>query len=140
MGDERFLAMLGEAVKRYDRRDISTGDFRELAAEFMPPRSDDANLETFFEQWVYATGIPNLKLAWSLKGQAPALRLVGTVTQSEVDENFSVLAPVEIQVGRGQTITQWVRTGADGVTFTVPLKQPPVKVTLDPHHAVLRRL
>jgi hypothetical protein len=51
-----------------------------------------------------------------------------------------VLAPVEIQVGRGQTITQWVRTGADGVTFTVPLKQPPVKVTLDPHHAVLRRL
>jgi hypothetical protein len=68
------------------------------------------------------------------------LRLVGTLTQSDVDEDFSTLAPVEIEVSRGQTITQWVRSGDDPVTFTVPLKQTPLKVTLDPHYAVLRRL
>jgi hypothetical protein len=33
-----------------------------------------------------------------------------------------------------------VRSGDDPVTFTVPLKQTPLKVTLDPHYAVLRRL
>jgi hypothetical protein len=43
-------------------------------------------------------------------------------------------------VARGQTITQWVRTSVDAVTFTVPLKQAPLKVTLDPHYAVLRRM
>ena len=139
MGDERFLAMLAEGIRRYDHRGLSTDDFRQLAAGFLPPKSDDPKLEAFFEQWVYGTGIPNLKLAWSLKGQAPALRLVGTVTQSEVDAGFSALVPVEIQVARGQTSIQWVRTGDDPVTFTVPLKQPPVKVTLDPHYAVLRR-
>ena len=64
---------------------------------------------------------------------------MGTLTQSDVDEDFSALAPVEIQVARGHTITQWVRTGGDPVTFTVALKQPPLKVTLDPHYAVLRR-
>jgi len=139
-GDQRFLAMLSEMAKRYDHRDITTDEFRQLAAEFLPPRTDDPKLETFFDQWVNGTGIPSLKLSYSLKGQAPQLRLVGTLTQSDVTEDFSTLVPVEIQVARGQTITQWVRTGGDAVTFTVPLKQAPLKVTLDAHYAVLRRL
>jgi hypothetical protein len=140
MGDQRFLAMLSEMARRYDHRDISTDEFRQLAAEFLPPRTDDPKLETFFEQWVNGTGIPSLKLTYTVKGQAPQLRLVGTLTQSDVTEDFSTLVPVEIQVARGQTVTQWVRTGGDAVTFTVPLKQAPLKVTLDPHYAVLRRL
>jgi hypothetical protein len=140
MGDQRFLAMLVEIVKRYDRRALSTEDFRRLAVEFQSPRPDDPELQTFFEQWVYGTGIPNLKLSYTLQGKAPGLRLVGTLTQSEVEADFSTLVPVEIQPARGPTITQWVRSGGDPVTFTVPLQQPPVKVTLDPHHAVLRRL
>ncbi len=139
MGDEPFLAMLVEMLRRYDRKEITTEGFRELAAQFMPPKSDDPGLESFFDQWVYGTGIPSLTLTWSVKGKAPALRLVGTLAQSEVDADFTALAPVEIQTARGQTITQWVRSGKDPVTFTVPLKQPPLKVALDPHHAVLRR-
>jgi hypothetical protein len=140
MGDERFLAMLQELARRYDHRDISTEEFRQFAAGYLPPRTEDPKLEAFFDQWVYGTGIPNLKLSYSVKGKAPDLRLVGTVTQSDVAEDFSTLAPVEIQVARGQTITRWVRTSSGAVTFTVPLKQAPLKVALDPHYAVLRRL
>jgi len=93
----------------------------------------------FFEQWVDGTGVPALKLSYSLKGKAPQLRLVGTVAQSDVDPDFSTLAPVEIEVARGQTVTQWIRTAGEPVAFTIPLKQAPLKVTLDPHYAVLRR-
>jgi hypothetical protein len=139
MGDERFFSMLAELIARYGGKEISTEDFRELAARFLPPKSDDPKLEAFFAQWVYGTGIPSLKLTWSIKGKAPSLRLVGTLTQSEVDEDFSAAAPVEIQVARGRTITQWVRSAADPVAFTVALTQPPLKVALDPHYAVLRR-
>jgi hypothetical protein len=140
MGDDRFFAMLAELAKRYDRKELTTDAFRATAAEFLPPRNDDPNLESFFDQWVYGTGIPTLKLSYVLKGQAPKLRLVGTLTQSDVeDEQFSTLAPVEIQVARGRTITQWVRSGNTPATFTVALEQPPLKVTLDPRHAVLRR-
>lgn len=139
MGDERFFSMLGETMARYGGKEMSTEDFRELAARFLPPKSDDPKLEVFFAQWVYGTGIPSLKLAWSIKGKAPSLRLVGTLTQSDVDEDFSALVPVEIQVARGRNITQWVRSAADPVTFTVALTQPPLKVALDPHYAVLRR-
>lgn len=139
MGDERFVAMLAEILKRYDHRDISTEEFRELAARFVPPRSDDPQLENFFDEWVYATGIPSLKLAYSLKGRAPSLRLVLALTQSDVDDEFSTLVPVEIQLPHGPPVTQWIRSSDERVTVTVPLKQAPVKVLLDPHYAVLRR-
>lgn len=139
MGDERFFSMLAEMLKRYDRKPISTEAFRGMAAEFLPPKSEDPKLETFFDQWVYGTGIPTLKLTYSIKGKAPALKLTGTVTQSDVDDDFSALVPVEIQVARGRSITQWVASANTPVTFTVPLKQAPLKVTLDPHHGLLRR-
>ena len=122
MGDERFFAMLAALASRYDRKEISTEEFRELAAGFLPPKTDDPSLEVFFDQWVYGTGIPSLQLTWALKGKAPTLKLVGTLTQSGVDEDFAALAPVEIQLARGRTATEWVRAGAGPVTFTVALK------------------
>jgi hypothetical protein len=140
MGDERFLTMLLDIVKRYDHREMTTDEFRQAASGYLPPRSDDPKLETFFEQWVNGTGIPSLKLSYTVKGKAPQLRLVGTLTQSDVESDFSTLVPVEIEVARGQTITQWVRTGGDTASFTVFLKQAPLKVSLDPHNAVLRRM
>jgi aminopeptidase N len=139
MGDEKFLAMLAELRRRYQWRSISTEQFRQLAAGFLPPKSPDANLESFFEQWVYGTGIPSLKLTWSLKGKAPALRLVGTLSQSDVGEDFSVPVPVEIQIAGRKPITQWVQSSSDPVTFTVALRQVPTKVLLDPSASVLRR-
>jgi hypothetical protein len=139
MGDDRFFAMLAEVLKRYDHKEMSTEDFRQVAAGFLPPKSEDPTLEGFFDQWVYGTGIPNLKLTYSIKGKAPALKLTGTLTQDDVDEEFSAPTPVEIQLARGRTMTQWVRSGATPVSFTVTLKSPPLKVTLDPHYAVLRK-
>jgi len=139
MGDDRFFAMLAELLRRYDRKEVSTEQFRQLAAQFLPPKTDDPTLEVFFDQWVYGTGIPSLKFTYSVKGKAPALRLVGTLTESGVDAEFGTLVPVEIQIARGKTITHWVRADNGTTTFTVALKQAPLKVTMDPHYAVLRK-
>jgi hypothetical protein len=139
MGDDRFLAMLADLRKEYERKPLSTEDFRLLAARFLPAQSADPQLESFFDQWVYGTGIPSLKLSYAVKGKAGALRLNGTVTQSDVAGDFSVLAPVEIQLGHGKTLTHWVRTADGQVTFSVALPQAPSKVQLDPSFSVLRR-
>jgi aminopeptidase N len=139
MGDERFLAMLRELLKRYDHVDMTTEEFRQLAAEFVPANSQDPTLESFFDQWVYGTGIPALKLTYAVKGKAPALKLTGTLAQSGVDADFSALVPVEIRTAPGKSITHWVRSSNEPVTFTLPLKQPPLKVALDPNHALLRK-
>jgi hypothetical protein len=139
MGDERFTSLLAGICKRFDRKEISTEEFRALAASYLPPKSDDPKLETFFGQWVYGTGIPTVKMTYSVKGVAPNIKVVGTVTQSDVDEDFTALVPVEIQIARGKSVVHWVRTSETPATFTVPLKAAPLKVALDPHYALLRK-
>lgn len=130
MGDGRFIEMLAELRRRYEWKTVSTEQFRQLAAEFLPPHSSDPKLETFFEQWVYGTGIPVLTLKYSVHGRAPAVKVAGTVSQSDVDPEFSVAVPVEIQCG-GTRQVEWVRTTSSPVEFTATLKQAPVQVSLN---------
>jgi aminopeptidase N len=139
MGDERFLKMLGELRHRYEWKALDTEAFRALCAEFLPPGSADPKLENFFDQWVYGTGVPTLKLTFSVKGKPGAYRLTGTVTQSDVPDDFSIGVPVEIQKGRGKSVVQQVRTGSDPAPFTVSVSSPTAKAVLDPGWSVLRR-
>ncbi len=130
MGDEQFMKMLAELRRRYEWKTVSTEQFRQLAAEFLPPHSSDPKLETFFEQWVYGTGIPILTLKYAVHGRPPAEKVTGTVSQSDVDPEFSVAVPVEIQ-GEGTRQVEWVRTSSSPVEFTATLKQAPAQVSLN---------
>lgn len=126
LGDERFLKMLAELRRRYEFRDITNEQFRALATEFMPPRAPSDTMDAFFDNWVDATGVPTLKVQSSVKG----LKVSGTLTQSGVDNDFSVDAPVEIQFAKGAPQTVWVRTSNEPVPFSVTVKEPPLRVGL----------
>ena len=139
LGDERFLAMLSGMAKKYDHGSLTTEQFRQEAAQALPPKSEDPKLEAFFAQWVYGTGIPTLKFTYAVKGVAPAVKLTGTLTQSGVDDDFSAWTPVEIQFGKGPSVTKWIASSSEPATFTMTLKQVPSKVLLDPRNAVLKR-
>ena len=138
MGDAQFVRMLAELRRRYEWKALSTEEFRALCVEFLPPHSPDPKLEEFFDVWVYGTGVPGLKLNYSVKGKAGAYQLTGTVTQSDVADDFSVLVPVEIQSGKGKVV-RMVRTGSDPVSFSVPVTVASAKAVLDPGLSVLRR-
>jgi hypothetical protein len=137
MGDEVFLKMLGELVRRNRFQSVSTDDFRQLAAEFLPRGADDPQLENFFEQWVYGTGVPTLKMDYKLQGKAPKMLIRGTIAQSGVDEDFTALVPVEVQLPRKKNIVKWVRTSSEGAAFTVEIPVAALRVSLDPSRAVL---
>jgi hypothetical protein len=139
MGDEPFFRMLAARRAKYNREEISTEDFRLFAAGFLPPKSDDPKLELFFDQWVYNTGVPALRMTPAIRGKAPAWKVTGTIAQSEVNDDFSVLVPIEVQVARGKSVVHWVRTSNEPEEFSISLRQAPLKVTLDPHGSVLRR-
>jgi hypothetical protein len=133
MGDERFFKMLAELCRRYRFRALTTGDFRGLAQEFMP-RGWEA--DDFFENWIYGTGIPTLKLAFSVRGAAPA-RVSGTIAQSGVDPGFSCEAPIEFHFAKGPPTTRWVRTAGDSVSFSFTLPRAPARVVLPAGTAIL---
>jgi hypothetical protein len=138
MGDERFLQMLAELRRRYESRPFSTADFRSLAREFRPARTSAEVIDTFFENWVDATGVPSLKLHYTVKGVAPAVKLSGEVTQSGVDDDFSVDVPVEVQFARGAPQVIWVRASAGEQPFSATLRQPPVRVAI-PNDVLARK-
>jgi aminopeptidase N len=139
MGDERFRAMLGGLVKQKRYQPLATEEFQAIAASFLPPGSEDPKLEAFFDQWVYGTGIPTLKFSYTVQGRAPTIKLRATVTQSDVDDEFSAYAPVDIQLPGRKSVTHWIRTSSDPVPVTIQLKQAPLKVTFDPANAILAR-
>jgi hypothetical protein len=138
LGDAAFTKMLTELRRRYEWKTIDTEQFRLLCAEFVPKGSSDPKLEIFFDQWVYGTGMPALKLTYSVKGKPGAWKLTGTLAQSEVPEDFSVTVPIEIQTGKGKVVRQ-IRTSSEPVQFSVPVTIANAKAVLDPGSSVLRR-
>lgn len=80
-----------------------------------------------------------MKLTWSVKGKAPKLRLVGTITQTGVDEEFSVYVPVEIQTGKARPVVKWVATSNEPAQFEMGLTAMPARVTLDPGATLMRK-
>ena len=138
MGEDAFWKMLAELRHRYERKSISTEQFRQLCAEFMPKDAPDRTLTEFFDQWVYGMGIPSLKLSTATKGVAGALRLTGTLTQQDVPEDFSADFPVVIDV-HGKKKTVWVRSSSDPVMLNVPVAARPDHVRLDPDNQFLKR-
>ena len=132
LGDQRFLACLREVATRYRFAPISTEQFREVAARYTPPKSQDPELKTFFENWVYGTGIPAVKLAYTIRG----LKVTGTVAQRGVEDDFAALVPVEVLTGR-QKAVYWLSTGNEAVPFSISLKLPPTKVSLLANDALI---
>jgi len=138
MGDPAFLAMLGEVRKRYAYKTLTTEQFRELAAEFSPKGLPDPDLENFFDNWVYSTGIPTLEFSSKVRGKAPAVEVAVSVRQTGVGDEFSVDVPVEIRIpGQTKPLVRWVRTGSEPANMLVKLKAAPTKVDLAPGNGVL---
>jgi hypothetical protein len=122
LGDEKFLALLREISTEH--HSISTDQFRELAGKYAP-KSPDADLKIFFDNWIYGTGIPSVKLAYAWRGA----KLTGSLVQHDVDEAFSAYVPLEVQTAAGSQVF-WLAAGSDPVDFSIPLKAPPVRVAL----------
>ena len=93
----------------------------------------------FFDQWVYGTGIPAFKLNYSVQRKGAVWNIAGTLSQSDVDQDFTVDVPVEIQFGKGKSLIHHVRSNGPEVSFRVAVKQPPTKLVLDPDFSILRR-
>ena len=130
VGDEAFFKLLAELRRRYEFKSVTTPDFQALARELRPKGMAPEVIDTFFDNWVYSTGIPALKLRYTVKGVAPAVKLSGTVGQSGAGDDFALDTPVEVQFAKGPPQTIWVRTAGDERNFTANLRQVPARVVI----------
>ena len=122
LGEEAFARMLMALRKNFEDQTITTEQFRLFCSTFLPPKAIDPKLEDFFDQWVYGTGIPTLKLTYKVQG----LRISGTVTA----QDYNGAVPIQVQSG-ARTETKFVRAGAEPELFQVQAPGPGGKAFID---------
>ena len=142
-GDQRFMAMMQDFVKTHFNRNASTESFKRVVEKHMRPGMDlDGNgrMDWFFSAWVYGTEIPRYRFDYSLTPESDGKFLLkGTLTQSEVSENFKMLVPIYLdfdgKIMRLGDIA--VKGNLTTPEFQVKLPQRPKRVLINAHHDVL---
>jgi hypothetical protein len=130
LGDEKFLAMLGELRRRFERKLVTTQDLQALVKEFA---ASGEPMDGFFDSWVRSTGIPAVRVRFSTAGRAPSVRVSGTVAyeqsaQRGVASDFASEIPLEITLPNGQRRIEWVRSAEHGEAFSFTLPQVPTRI------------
>jgi aminopeptidase N len=127
-GDKRFQEMMKDFVQTYFNRDISTEDFKRAVEKHMTREMDlDGNqrLDWFFNEWVYGTDVPSYKFEYQLDPTGTTLS--GRITQSGVSDNFKMLVPIYLDLGKG-----WVKAGSANITGNSTLELKDVKLSATP--------
>ena len=105
--DAPFFKALREFSQTYRGREPSTADFARMAAKYMDRSADlDHNhtLDWFFNEWVYASGIPHYHLRVSIRRLGPRRFVVGgSIKQSGIPVSFEMPVPLRAVYGKNMT-------------------------------------
>jgi hypothetical protein len=143
-GDSKpFFAMMSDFVNRYRNQFASTDDFREVANEHFAKspigqRYRISNLNWFFRQWVYQTGLPTYEMQYRIEDQPDGkVILSGNIVQDNVPDDWAMVLPVQISFGNNQFANGPVIAKGKSTPFQIRLPMRPKKVELDPQHWIL---
>ncbi len=110
-GDARFQAMMKDFIQTHFNKNVSTEDFKAIVERHMTQEmnvDNNGKMDWFFNQWVYGTQVPAYKLEYNVSSDGT---LNGKITQSGVSDDFVMLVPLYIDLGKG-----WAKLGSARVT------------------------
>ena len=132
IGTDRFWDGIREYYRRYQNRNASTDDLREIME-----RVSGSDLRWFFSQWLTRSGVPALSGTWTY--DASARQVVVELKQSQAGEPYRLPLEVGITAASGNAAPRIERcelTGRD-VRCTFAADVEPTAVVLDPNTWVL---
>ncbi|MCU1383931.1 MAG: pepN 3 [Acidobacteria bacterium] len=109
-GDDAFFRGLRRFYRDSRFRKVGTEDFR-LAME----RETGMSLERFFQQWIFGSAIPRVKVGYRLDGTEVVLRV------EQIGEVFDVPVTVTLQYADRKPVDVLVRVTEQVVEHRVPL-------------------
>ena len=110
-GDARFQAMMKDFIQTHFNKNVSTEDFKAIVERHMTQEmnvDNNGKMDWFFNQWVYGTQVPAYKLEYNVSSDGV---INGKITQSGVSDDFVMLVPLYIDLGKG-----WAKLGSARVT------------------------
>ena len=111
LGDEKFLALLREVSSHH--HSISTEEFRDLASQYAP-KSPDPDLKIFFDNWVYGTGVPAVKLSYAGAARNCPEALPSGMSTRPSPPMFPWKCRPETRAN-----VYWLPTGSDPAAFSI---------------------
>lgn len=138
LGDELFFRALRRYIDENLYKNVTTATFQRVCEQLAHRR-----LDWFFREWIYGTGAPAYRLAWTVRragagedGRGFVVDL--TVNQAQDGQTFVMPLDIALQTAGGtrlEAVVDSVRTLR--VAFTVP--DSVTVVALDPGNWVLKR-
>jgi hypothetical protein len=140
--DSRFVAMMRDFVDAHRNKAARTEDFwavasRHFAGTPIAQRVGVANLDWFFRQWVFGTGLPSYHLDYAVENKEDGVYLSGTLSQTGVPEGFVMILPLVMGFDGDQEARTVVVARGASTPFTLKLPARPRRVELDPQAWVL---
>ncbi len=126
-GDARFQTMMKDFVQTHFNQDVSTEDFKAIVEKHMTPEmniDNNGKMDWFFNQWVYGTQVPAYKLEYNVASDGI---LSGKLTQSGVSDDFVMLVPLYIDMGKG-----WAKLGSARITGNSSIEIKGIKLPAVP--------
>jgi len=141
--DAAFTAMMKDFVEQKRNGAAGTEDFQRIASlhfarTSIAGRFGMTNLDWFFKQWVYGTGLPSYALEYEMVTNPDgSLILKGVVKQTGVPDDFQMVLPIVMSFDGNQEARTSVRANGPSTPFELKLPARPKKVELDPFNWVL---
>jgi len=127
VGDAKFRDAVGAYLARHAGRNVTTEDLQETFESVA-----GFDLDTFFEEWIYGRGFPEMDFEWSWSEGL----IEGTVRQTHDFSGGTVRVfhlPSEIELGFPDRSERFsVELGQRVTTFTFPADVRPEYVRFDP--------
>jgi hypothetical protein len=133
VGDDRFWQTLRDVYANHLFEAISWRDWQTAFEAFF-----GKSLETFFQQWVYRDGAPQLFLSDTrMTATAHGTTVSGIVAQRT--PYYALEADVVLETVNG-SISRRVPIHSDRAPFSFSVQERPLRLTVDPHVHLFRRL
>ncbi|MBI5021901.1 MAG: hypothetical protein HZB59_10740 [Ignavibacteriales bacterium] len=133
MNEDVFKSMLKDFYQSNIGKELTTNDFRKFVEKYFK-----ADMQWFFDQWVYGTEIPTLKCTKTIN-KSPNGKYVLTISveQKDVTNPFIVYLPFELKYDNGQTARARLFINKMMNNFTYELDLEPDEVTFNIMESVL---
>ena len=138
-----FFAMLQDFSDGRANSSVSTEDFQAVANRHFAdaPIAKEyglKDLDWFFRQWVYQTGLPSYSLRYHLESADDgSSEIIGVVRQKNVGEDWQMVLPLAIHFSGGKVQYRAVLAQGPASRFSMKIPGRVERVELDPDRWIL---
>lgn len=124
VGDSLFMKSIRKYYSTFAGSNASTGDLRKIFEEVT-----HLNLQTFFKQWLYTPGQPELNVEWTYHAKKKSV----SVTIEQLQDNVFEF-PLELAlINNNKEYVETINVRNKITTKEIFVKQKPSEIILDPN-------